>query len=234
MINVNLLPTTLRRRKRVDPWKAGAVALPLVVLGVCGALQLRASGHEGRLATLNGDLSTEKAVLQPFIDEQKALEGERAELASIREVEAAVRNGRILWSQQLFAMLETRPPPGPQLASRLAFTALEMRTLDEATKTQLLTDNTYEGLDAVAEMSVSGLAGSPGVVADYIREIQSAPNFAVVLSDLSQDAETRFYAFNLTIGAARLGRQRSEDSDAVREMARETVPPGRDVGAALP
>lgn len=212
MINVNLLPKTLRRRSAFDPWKGAAVAVPVLVLGVCGFLQLQASAEEARLAARGRELQNELAVLQPFVDEQAALEAERAELAAVESVAQTVRAGRILWSRQLYAMLETRPTPGPKVGSRMAFTNLEMRALDESTKAQLLTDGTYEGLQAVAEMSVSGLAGSEAVVADYIRELQRAPNFAVNLGDLSRDAETNFYAFNLTIGASRLGGGGTEQS----------------------
>ncbi len=208
MINVNLLPKTLRRRKTLDPYKAASVAIPILVLAVCGFLQFQASSEQGRLSEQKRTLENEKAVLQPFIDEQKALVAEQAELERIKTVTDSVRNGRIFWSRQLFAMLETLPTPGPRLASRMTFTTLEMRALDETTKAQLKTDNTYEGLDAIAEMSVSGVAGSTNVVANYIRELQAAPNFAVVLGDVAQD-EANLYTFNLTIGSSRLERGRS-------------------------
>lgn len=220
MINVNLLPHTLRHRRGVDPWRAAAGATPLLTLFVCGFLQLQASGQQGRLSAQNRDLTNEKAVLQPFVDEQNTLEAERTELAEVQAVAASVRSGRIFWSRQLFAMLETRPTPGPDLASRIAFTALEMRALDAATQEQLNAQNTYEGLSAVAEMSVSGVAGSDAVVADYLRELQEAPNFAVAFSDLARDPETQFYAFNLTIGAASLESQ----PEAAAETASETAP----------
>lgn len=212
MINVNLLPKAQRRRKSLDPYKAVAVSLPLLVLAVCGVLQFQVIAEANRVAAQNRDLIAEQAVLEPFIDEQRALETERTELTAIQEVAASIRNGRVLWSRQLFAMLETRPSPGPQVASRMAFNALEMRALDEAARAQLVADNTYEGLDAVAEMSVAGVAGSSEVVADYIRELQDAPNFEAVLGDLSRDNETKFYAFNLTIGAGPLGRKAALDA----------------------
>lgn len=223
MINVNLLPKTLRKSRGLDPWKAAAVAVLVVILGTCGFLQVQASAEEGRLTAQQTELQNELAVLQPFVDEQAALEVERAELAAIESVATGVRANRILWSRQLYAMLETRPTPGPTLESRMAFTNLEMRALDEGTKAQLLTDGTYEGLEAVAEMSVSGIAGSEAVVADYIRELQSAPNFAVTLGDLSRDAETNFYAFNLTIGATNLERGGgAEGSDETAQTGAST------------
>ncbi len=212
MINVNLLPKTLRRRKHVDPWKGVAVAVPVVVLVTCGFLQLQVVSEKGRLTEQGVQLRNEKAVLQPFVDEQAALEAERSSLAGIESVAESVRTGRIFWSRQLYAMLETRPSPGPNVGSRMAFTALEMRALDEATSAQLVSTDTYEGLEAVAEMNVSGIAGSSEVVADYIRELQSAPNFAVSLGDLSQDPETKFYNFNLTIGAAQLDGPKTEQT----------------------
>lgn len=209
MINVNLMPKTLRRRKTVDPYKAVAIAVPVLALLVCGFLQVQLMGETNRLRAQNRDLQNEKAVLQPFIDEQRALKAEQAELQQIKSITDAVRNGRILWSRQLFAMLETRPTPGPRIASRMTFTSLEMHTLDEATKAQLKTDNTYEGLDVIAEMNVSGIAGSTQVVSNYIRELQDAPNFSVVLGDMAQNEEN-LYTFNLTIGSGRLERQRPQ------------------------
>ena len=159
MINVNLLPKTQRRRKSFDPWKGVAVAVPLVAVVTCGFLQVQVSGEKGRLTEQGAALRNEKAVLQPFVDEQAALEAERGELTSIANVAQAVQTGRVFWSQQLYAMLETRPSPGPKLASRMAFTALEMRALDPAASSQLVGVDTYEGLQAVAEMNVSGIAG---------------------------------------------------------------------------
>ena len=211
MINVNLLPKTLRRRRTLDPYKAAAIAVPVIVLVVCGFLQFQLLSENNRLSKQNLELINEKAVLQPFLDEQRALVAQQAELTQVKAVTDSVRNGRILWSRQLFAMLETRPTPGPKLASRMTFTSLEMRALDPATQTQLKTDNTYEGLDAVAEMSVSGIAGSAQVVADYIRELQKAPNFSVVLGDMAKD-DANLYTFNLTIGSGRLERQRTQAS----------------------
>ncbi len=204
MINVNLLPKTLRRSKGIDPWKGVAVAVPVIVLVTCGFLQLQVVNEKGRLTEQGAGLRNEKAVLQPFVDEQAALEAERGELAGIEGVAELVRTGRIFWSRQLYAMLETRPLPGPTVASRMAFTTLEMRALDEAASAQLTGTDTYEGLAAVAEMNVTGIAGSSEVVADYIRELQDAPNFAVSLGNLSKDTETDFYNFTLTIGAAQL------------------------------
>ena len=56
MINVNLLPKTLRKNRGLDPWKAAAVAVPVVVLGVCGFLQVQAAAEEGRLAAEQTEL----------------------------------------------------------------------------------------------------------------------------------------------------------------------------------
>jgi Tfp pilus assembly protein PilN len=207
LINVNLLPKTLRKRKTLDPYKAVSIAVPALALVVCGFLQFQLMSTTGRLERQNQELQREKAVLQPFLDEQQALTTERAELLEIKTTTDSVRTGRILWSRQLFAMLETLPTPGPRIASRMTFTSLEMRALDEAAKAQILTANTYEGLDAIAEMNVSGVAGSTEVVANYIRELQAAPNFSVVLDTMAQD-DSNFYTFNLTIGSGRLERER--------------------------
>ena len=130
-------------------------------------------------------------MLQPFVDEQAALEAEQSELAGITGVAQAVRTGASSGRGSFTPCWKPAPPPALKLASRMAFTALELRALDPATNDQLVGADTYEGLEAVAEMSVSGIAGSTEVVADYLRELQAAPNFAVSFSDLSQDPENK-------------------------------------------
>lgn len=237
MININLLPKELKRRRRASPHKLAATALPLLVLLGAGWMQVGASQERARLETLERDLRTEQDVLQPFIAEQTELQSRRAGLAELQSVAQGVRQGQVIWSEQLFAMLETRPPAGDTPASRISFQNLEMRALDAATSAQLLSDNTYEGLSPVAEMDVSGLAGSAEVVADYVRELQRAPNFGVVLRDLAREEGGSFYTFSMTVGAAALsgGAPVLLEPDPAQEGAQGSVQEGADAaeGSAL-
>ena len=160
MININLLPG--RTRKPPNYWRLAAAVVPLVALLVLGLFQFSVLQSERRLEARQAELQLEKAVLKKFVDEQNALQARRRSLNELQTVVEAVRGGRIVWSEQLFAMLEIRPPQGPSPDSRIAFTQLEMRALDEAAKQQRLADNTYEGLEAVAEMEVQGFGGEHG------------------------------------------------------------------------
>jgi hypothetical protein len=201
VISINLLPKTLRRRRRADPYTLAVVGLPLLALLGAGWLQTGVSSERARLEAQERDLRAEQRALSRFIGEQSVLQNRRSALGELQDIAQVVQRDRVLFSQQLFAMLETRPPAHEDPATRMAFQALEMRALDPAMSEQRRAEGVYEDLTAVAEMDVSGVAGSAGVVADYVRELQRAPNFGVVLRDLARE-EGGFYTFNLTVGAA--------------------------------
>jgi len=202
LINVNLLPKTMRRRGAPSAWGLAAAAVPLLALLVTASLQLQAHRTAGGLEHARADLKAEKAVLQRFVDEQNERQAHLASLQALQAVAETVRTGRVVWSEQLFAMLETRPPSGPGLGSRISFRGLEMRALDEATRAQRVAENAYEDVAPVAEMDVQGVAGSAQVIADYMRELQRSPRFGVALRDLAREEGSGFYTFNLSIGAA--------------------------------
>ena len=75
----------------------------------------------------------------------------------------------------------------------MAFTTLEMRALDESASAQLAGTETYEGLEAVAEMNVSGIAGSSEVVADYIRELQDCAQLCGFFRQLVDETPKRTF-----------------------------------------
>ena len=204
MINVNLLPKNLQRRREPGYWRLIAMAFPVLVLGVIGVMQFSALQTERQLAETKEEREVRLELLRPFVEEQNELQARQRELAELISIANAVREGRIVWSEQIFAMLETLPAQGEGLDSRIAFNDLNMTALEPSARDRLAVDNTYEGVDVVAEMEVQGTAGSTEILADYIRQLQESPRFGVAFRDASRESESDLYTFSLTVGAAGL------------------------------
>lgn len=107
MITINLLPKTLRRRRRADPYTLAAAALPLVALLGAGWLQMGVSSEQARLEARESALRAEQRALSRFIAEQSALQNRRSALGELQAIAQEVQGNQILFSEQLFAMLET-------------------------------------------------------------------------------------------------------------------------------
>ncbi len=202
MINVNLLPKTLQRRREPGYWRLIAVAFPVLVLAVIGTMQFSVLQTERQLTETKGEREVRLELLRPYVEEQNELQARQRELDELISIRNAVQEGRIVWSEQVFAMLETLPAQGGNLDSRIAFDNLDMRALEASARGRLAADNTYEGVDAVAELDIQGTAGSTEILADYIRQLQTSPRFGVSFRDASRDDEDDLYTFSLTVGAA--------------------------------
>ena len=205
MINVNLLPKNLQRRREPGYWRLIAVAFPVLVLAVIGVMQFSVLQTERQLAETKVEREERLELLRPFVQEQNELQARQRELAELISIANAVREGRIVWSEQIFAMLETLPAQGESLDSRIAFDSLDLSALEPSVRNRLADDNTYEGVDVVAEMDVQGTAGSTEILADYIRQLQSSPRFGVTFRDASRESDGDLYTFSLTVGAAEVG-----------------------------
>lgn len=202
MINVNLLPKNLQRRREPGYWRLIAVAFPVLVLGVIGVLQFSALQTERQLAETKEEREVRLELLRPYVEEQNELRARQRELDELVGIARAVREGRIVWSEQLFSMLETLPAQGGSLDARIAFNQLDMRALDQGARDRFAGDSTYEGVPAVAEMDIQGTAGSAEILADYIRQLQSSPRFGVSFRDAARESDSNLYSFSLTVGAA--------------------------------
>ena len=219
MINVNLLPKNLQRRREPGYWRLIAVAFPVLVLAVIGTLQFSAMQTEKQLAETQGEREVQLELLRPFVEEQNELQARQRELDELVGIKNAVEEGRIIWSEQIFAMLETLPAQGESLDSRIAFEQLDMRALEASARDRLAADNTYEGVPVVAEMDIQGTAGSTEILANYIRELQTSERFGVSFRDASRESENNLYTFSLTVGAAALENS-TEDDVASAEVSR--------------
>ncbi len=215
MINVNLLPKNLQRRREPGYWRLIAVAFPVLVLAVIGMMQFSVLQTERQLAETKVEREERLELLRPYVQEQNELQARQRELAELIGIANAVREGRIVWSEQIFAMLETLPAQGAGVDSRIAFDSLDLNALDAGARNRLSNDDTYEGVDVVAEMDIQGTAGSTEILADYIRQLQDSPRFGVSFRDTSREGDGDLYTFSLTVGAAAVGQMDDEASAEV-------------------
>lgn len=202
MINVNLLPKNLRRRREPGYWRLIAVFFPLLALAVLALMQFTANQTEARLQEERATRQLQVDLLQEALREQAALQARQLQLGELIAIRDAVREGRIVWSNELLAMLETLPVAEVGAVPRIAFTQLSMQALDPGARQQRLDNATYDGLEVMAEMSLQGVAVSTEVLADYLRALEDSELFGVAFQNASRDEQTGLYQFNLTIGAA--------------------------------
>jgi type IV pilus assembly protein PilN len=206
LINVNLLPKNLRRRREPGYWRLIAVLFPLLALGVLAFIQLTTNQTEARLQEEKATRQLQVDLLQDALREQAALQARQRQLNELIAIRDAVRDGRIIWSNELLAMLETLPLAEGTAQPRIAFNQLTMQALDQGARQQRVSNATYDGRDVLAEMSVQGTAISAEVLAGYIRALENSPLFGVSFQNAARDETTGLYQFNLTIGALAGGR----------------------------
>lgn len=201
MININLLPKNLRRRREPGYWRLIAVLFPLLVIAVAGFMQFTAMNTEQARQEDVNQRQIKLATYQEDLREQRELRARQAQLRELIAIRDAVRANTINWTGELSAMLETLPSNEGSAQPRIAFTQLAMQALDANTQQQRVTSHTYEGLAPIAEMSVQGTAISTEVLAAYIRALENSSSFGVAFQNAAREDDTGLYRFSLTIGA---------------------------------
>lgn len=201
MININLLPKNLRRRREPGYWRLIAVVLPLVVFGVVLFMQLTANQQVRALSEEKDLKEIRLATLQDAIREQQELQARLEQLNQLIAIRNTVREGNITWSAEIATMLETLPPRQSAAQPSIAFENLSMRVLSEDERQSLQNSGIYDGALAKAEMEVQGSALNAAQLADYLAALEDSPLFGVTFGSASRDEETGIYSFNLTIGA---------------------------------
>jgi type IV pilus assembly protein PilN len=206
LININLLPKNLRRRREPGYWRLAAVLLPLVAFSVAAFMQYTVlQTEQNRLEEV--DLRQIRlATYQDDLREQQELNARLRQLGELIAIRDAVREGAIVWTSEIAAMLETLPPRITPERPRIAFSQLTLQSLDASARQQRINNYTYEGQDVIAEMSVQGTADSSEALADYIRALQGSPLFGVSFQNAAFEEQTGLYRFSLTVGALAGGR----------------------------
>jgi hypothetical protein len=106
LINVNLLPKSLKRIREPGYWRVLAVAVPLVVGGVLFGVQYLTNQT---IANLERDVQVREdqlALLQPFLEEQRELQSRQQALRSL-----------IASPRRCAAVRSSGPPRSPRCSS---------------------------------------------------------------------------------------------------------------------
>src|SRR5690606_24016677 len=112
-------------------------------------------------------------------------------------VARAVRENRIIWSNELTALLEHLPAQGGGERPSIDFRTLNMQAVDSPRS-----DPTrFEGAPAVAAMSGSGTVVDTETLARFIAALEDSAEFGVSFQNASRTDETGHYTYNLVVGA---------------------------------
>lgn len=201
MININLLPKNLRRRREPGYWRVIALLLPLLAASVAGFMQYTVLEAERARMEEVDLLQIRLATYQDDLQEQRDLQERLRQLNELIAIRNEVRDGAISWTGELALMLETLPPRLTPDQPRVAFNQLNMQALDSGARQQRVNNVVYEGEEPIAEMSVQGTAMSAEVLADYIRALQDSPYFGISFQSANLEEQTGLYRFALTVGA---------------------------------
>lgn len=200
MINVNLLPKSLQRIREPGYWRVLAVAFPLLVGGVLFGVQYLTNQT---IANLERDVVVREdqlALLQPFLDEQRELQSRQQSLRSLIAIAEEVRLGQVVWTSEIGALLEYVPT----MTSEAGSPVIDFRSLNVRSIYPPVTDaNRYEGAAIVSEASISGTVRGPEVLAQFVRNLEGAPDFGVLFQNASrqnEDGEPDLFTYNLTVG----------------------------------
>jgi len=137
------------------------------------------------------------ALLQPALSEQQELQGRQRQLRDLITIAQDVRNNRILWSNEINAMLETLPPSGNADQPDIDFDTLNLQALTPPR----VDENLYEGQEAIAELSISGTVIDTEVLAQFVRALEDSPNFGVAFQNASRQEDSGFFQYSLTVGS---------------------------------
>lgn len=227
MININLLPKTLIRKREPAHWKMIAIILPILVLGSIFTLQVLTNLQERSLKLQKNELELTRREMQRHLDEFNNLKARRADLEELLAIRDSVKDDYIVWSDEIALMIETLPAPTAE-APRISFDDLNIRALDARERDRLTEEQTYEGLDAGAEMEISGTALDSEALANYLRRLQDSPIFGVSFKDATLDEETGSYQFDISVGAIAKGKPepittRARDTEVEETENRSTA-----------
>jgi type IV pilus assembly protein PilN len=198
LINVNLLPKSLQRVREPGYWRVLAVAVPLLVGGVLFGIQYLTNQT---IANLQRDVQVREdqlALLRPFLDEQRQLQSRQQALRALIAVAEEVRRGQVVWTSEIAALLEYVPATTSEAGTRaIDFRSLNMRSVYPPA----VDASRYEGAAIVSEASISGTVRGPAVLAQFIRNLENAPDFGVLFQNAArQDEDEEIFSYNLTVG----------------------------------
>jgi type IV pilus assembly protein PilN len=201
LVEINLLPRSLRRRAETNWWRVAAVGVPVTVLGAIAILQYGAITENNRLTAERDQLKLEVDTLRPYVRDQRTLIAQRAELEKISSVDKAIRSDARPWSTDIAGFVETLTASG----ARVSLTQLQATHVAGAAPGSAPTpDNGYDGKNVTSELSVTGDAASVADVIRLVRAFETSPNYGIQLGGFqartNADETDRTYTFNARVG----------------------------------
>jgi type IV pilus assembly protein PilN len=112
MVKINLLPKNLRKRVEPGYWRLIAVAFPVLVLAVCGVLQISKNNEIARLQNDKLTLEQQKQALQRYVTGQRDLQAQQNSLNEVVKIDAQLSGDPEKWSAQIQRFLEQMPRKG--------------------------------------------------------------------------------------------------------------------------
>ena len=196
MININLLPKTLRRVREPGYWRILAVLFPILVLAIAGGMQYFANATANNLQREKLAREDQLALLQPFLREQRDLISRQQQLNQLIAVAQSVRENNIVWTSELSGLLETLPV-GSGETPVIAYPSLSMQSVVPPRSAP----NRYEGSPVIAEMNVSGSGVDAAVLAEFIRALENSEAYGVLFQNAQRQGEDELFNYSLTVGA---------------------------------
>jgi type IV pilus assembly protein PilN len=201
LIKVNLLPKTLRKKVEPGWWRLIAGIVPVVALGIMGAMQIGSWNSERSLAEQKTQLEGEVQALQRYVDGQKALNEQQKSLESIVSIKTALETGQTKWSEELtrFARRLPRATSG-RSGSAVALKTLSLHHVDAGQAQTLAASKQYDGKVVASEFTMNGEATSLSDVTRFIRDFETDPNFGIQAGAVTNNKGSNTYSFSATIG----------------------------------
>ena len=197
MININLLPKNLRRVREPGYWRLLAIAFLLLVFGIVFILQFLAFQT---VQNLERDVQVrvdQLNLLQGAIDERNALIARQQQLNRLIDIQRAVQENRIAWTEQISGILETLPSGTINGRPVIDFRNLNVRAVAPPREDA----NRFEGASVEAEMTVSGNVDGTDVLAEFVRSLEDSTRYGVLFQNASRQGDTDIFSYNLTIGS---------------------------------
>jgi type IV pilus assembly protein PilN len=198
LININLLPKSLQRIREPGYWRVLAVAFPLLVGGVLFGIQYLTNQT---VTNLERDVQLRQdqlALLQPFLAEQRQLQSRQQALRQLISIAEEVRRGRVVWTAEVSALLEYLPGQTVAGGPSLDFQSLNMRSIYPPVSSP----DRFEGAAIGAEFAIAGTVTGVDVLAQFVRNLESARDFGVVFQNASrQSDESDLFTYSVTAGS---------------------------------
>lgn len=199
MIKINLLPKTLRKRVEPGWWRIIAVAVPVVTLGVIGAMQVGVAGSIRQAEEQRDQLQAEVNALQRYVSAQQDLERQQKELRAILEINKQLTADVVTWSVDLANFIERLPrTAGGRTGVALSQLSLKRLTADESARNA--DSGVYDGKYVVSEMALQGKSPSMADIIGFLRVYEQQPGFGVQFSQAARDQQTTAYTFSASVG----------------------------------